>query len=114
MQTKSLNERIAEYKQDIIDAGLELEHDISLEIIEELQAENQKQIKFSADEWVKLSEDYIQSMTNNRFQLKIIIAFIVLTLGFSVHFWNDWQESRDCVRLQPVGAYSSGVTDSIK
>ena len=40
MTNKTLSERIAECRQDIIDAGLEPEHDIGFQIIEELQAEN--------------------------------------------------------------------------
>ena len=40
MTNKTLSERIAECKQDIVDAGLEPEHDIGFQIIEELQAEN--------------------------------------------------------------------------
>lgn len=41
MINKTLSERIAECKQDIIDAGLEPKYDIEFQIIEELQAENQ-------------------------------------------------------------------------
>ena len=37
--TKTLSERISECKQDIIDAGLEPEHDIGFQIIEELKEE---------------------------------------------------------------------------
>lgn len=42
MKTKSLSERIAECRQDIIDAGLEPEHDIGFQIIEELKEELEK------------------------------------------------------------------------
>lgn len=41
MINKTLSERIAECKQDIIDAGLEPKYDIEFQIIEELLAENQ-------------------------------------------------------------------------
>ena len=41
MINKTLSERIAECKQNIIDAGLEPKYDIEFQIIEELQAENQ-------------------------------------------------------------------------
>lgn len=40
MINKTLSERIAECKQDIIDAGLEPKYDIEFQIIEELLAEN--------------------------------------------------------------------------
>ena len=41
MINKTLSERIAECKQNIIDAGLEPKYDIEFQIIEELLAENQ-------------------------------------------------------------------------
>lgn len=40
--TETLSERIAECRQDIIDAGLEPEHDIGFQIIEELKEELEK------------------------------------------------------------------------
>lgn len=42
MTNKTLSERIAECKQDIVDAGLEPEHDIGFQIIEELKEELEK------------------------------------------------------------------------
>ena len=38
--TKTLSERIAEYKQDIIDSGRDPEHDVGFQLIEELGANN--------------------------------------------------------------------------
>lgn len=42
MTNKTLSERIAECRQDIIDAGLKPEHDIGFQIIEELKEELEK------------------------------------------------------------------------
>lgn len=55
-------------------------------------------------------------MTNKQFQICLIFAFICLALNFLGYLWCDWaaQEVRICIKLQPVGAYSSGANDPIK
>ena len=53
-------------------------------------------------------------MTEKQFNIRCIIAHVIMLIAMLGLIWSEQDKHQNCVRLQPVGAYLSGVSDSIK